>query len=165
MAKSKYPSNAKKSFEADLLRDEYLKTSSSERRKRNFLMKNLISIWMPYVLKRVESLSAEDKEEVIQIYRCRVIDCLYKFKGKNGASFKSYLYFAAKGALDKHLAFKKKVRFEHNYDCIDTQTPQMMSSILSNTIYTDAHVSSSVNSSTLMYSDNDYLDRSPNGLL
>ena len=132
---SNYQDKTKKtraSGEADLLRSEYLKTTDS--RKRNFLMKQLIAIWMPYLLGKINDLPPDTIDEVVQIYRVRVLDSITKFKGKNGASFKSYLYWAAAGALDRHLAFYRKVRFEHQYQEIDNQTPQKISHVINSSV-------------------------------
>lgn len=163
MAKKKYPKNHKKSGEIDLIRYAYLTTD--DRKEKNFLITKLIDVWLPYLNKKILDLEPEAKKEVLQIYRIRVLESIYKFKAKNGASFKSYLHFAAKGALDRYLAFNKKVRFEHQYAEIDSQTPQMMASVICSNIHEQPYTSTSIESSTQMYFEMDYQDRSPNCIL
>jgi DNA-directed RNA polymerase specialized sigma subunit len=165
---------AKRILEPDLLRSEYLKLGPDEKRKRNFLIERIINIWMPYLEKRISNLPDSEKDEVLQIYRLNVLKAIDNFKAKNGASFKSYLYYAARSALARYLEFNNKTRREHKFDTLETQTHQTLSYTLHTnfTFETDKYetftqyISSSNNISNNMYSfDTDFLDPCPNCVL
>jgi DNA-directed RNA polymerase specialized sigma24 family protein len=129
---SNYPTQPKKALEADLIRLEYLRTDVSDTKKRNFLFKQLANLWAPYVVARTKNLPKHEAEEVMQIYYLRVLECINSFKGTNKASFKSYLHFAAKGALDRFLTFKRvSIRGQYSLgDSLDSCTCSALNEVL-----------------------------------
>ena len=147
----------KKSHEADWLRNEYLRTDCPI--KKNWAIKKLIAIWEPYVKSKIERFDSMTKDEIMQIYRVRVLESITAFKAKNRATFKSFLYYAAMGALSRYQNYENKVRFETNCLDIDTCSPETLQVLISSQLYPDGtYTTTSFSSNTCYYSESDFED-------
>jgi len=133
----------KKSHEADWLREEFLTTSCPI--KRNWVMKKLIAIWEPYVLSKITNFDTLAKDEILQIYRIRCLESIHSFKGKNGATFKSFLYYAAVSAVSRYLLGEKKTRLEYNFQGLDTYSTGVINMMVSRSIDFDTSYTKNTN--------------------
>jgi len=109
-----YPNDFKKDFDADYIRLEYLR--ETDKKKKDGLFMILAGIWIGYVYARLKQFKPHERDDVIQLYYMFVLDHINNYTGKNGATFKSYLHFAAKSALSAQRNYEKKMHREHKID-------------------------------------------------
>ena len=85
--------------------NEYEKSTS--KREKTSLFKEVRKRYLPYILRRISNDSQYDREEVLTRYDYQVWHCLETYKGTNGATFETYLYFSIRRIVHDYFVKEK----------------------------------------------------------